>query len=182
MKTKIFLIAIFAFLLLTALQCKKEKPTLPPETQEGKGTFGCLIDGEVFVDGWSPYLGHPAIQVLHLKYINTLEIDAYLRPYGKMKIRIFNPTINTPTPITFGEYYSLGNNNNTGCISFGGREIGEIVLTRFDTMPITIGSHVVSGRFKFDGQCLDLSMQPAGDLIKQITEGRFDLKFNFYNE
>jgi len=50
----ILLLTISFFLLSSS--CKKNKPTnpvdqLPPETQTGANTFGCLINGEVFKPG-----------------------------------------------------------------------------------------------------------------------------------
>lgn len=60
-----FIISSLLFVCLTASKCKKDKPPvnpvsqLPPETQTGANTFGCLIDGKVFVPkggGLSPVL------------------------------------------------------------------------------------------------------------------------------
>jgi hypothetical protein len=53
MKTllKTTLLLAFSFLLISG-SCKKEKTgtdALPPATQEGKNTFGCVINGKVFI-------------------------------------------------------------------------------------------------------------------------------------
>ena len=42
-KTYLFL---WSFLALTAIQCSKDK--LPPETQVGANTIGCLVNGQIF--------------------------------------------------------------------------------------------------------------------------------------
>ncbi len=57
MKKFIFFSAI-ALLALVTLGCEKEKKeeknwtSLPPETQEGKNTIGCLIDGELWATNY----------------------------------------------------------------------------------------------------------------------------------
>lgn len=45
------LLIVFTFLLLIASSCKKDanKDKLPPATQTGENTFGCLINGEVYI-------------------------------------------------------------------------------------------------------------------------------------
>ena len=46
--------------LLSASHCKKDKTPedqLPPETQTGAGTFGCLVNGNVFIPKGSPFSG-----------------------------------------------------------------------------------------------------------------------------
>ncbi len=59
--------AVLLLLLLTASQCKKhnDEPQLPPITTTGAMTFGCKINGKVFVprDG----RGKPG---LYCQYVN----------------------------------------------------------------------------------------------------------------
>lgn len=55
MKPQSLLIYFLTVTVLTASMCKK-KPVdpidqLPPETQTGANTFGCLVNGEVFKPG-----------------------------------------------------------------------------------------------------------------------------------
>lgn len=58
---KSFLI-IAAGLVLLSSGCRKNKPVnpidqLPPETQTGANTFGCLVDGEIFKPGGAQLSG-----------------------------------------------------------------------------------------------------------------------------
>ncbi|MFT6816130.1 MAG: hypothetical protein ACJAZ3_002048 [Sphingobacteriales bacterium] len=47
---KLLTVLFFSFLIFTSLSCKKNKQNILPEaTQEGKNTFGCKVDGEIFV-------------------------------------------------------------------------------------------------------------------------------------
>ncbi|MGH2649337.1 MAG: hypothetical protein ACRDE8_17285, partial [Ginsengibacter sp.] len=74
MKNKYFLLLVsLIFISLTAGECKKHKPgnpvdQLPPATQTGANTFGCLINGEVFLPK-GPSLG-PILQCAY-QYLNT---------------------------------------------------------------------------------------------------------------
>ena len=57
---KTYLLLALAAASLTATSCKKDDPesSLPPATQEGKNTAGCLINGEQFVaTGYGSGLG-----------------------------------------------------------------------------------------------------------------------------
>ena len=50
MKRQSFLLLACLFsLLLSAPHCKKDRFELPPETTTGANTFGCKVNGKVFV-------------------------------------------------------------------------------------------------------------------------------------
>ena len=56
------LLLIFLCSLLIGSSCRKHKPVdpvsqLPPETQTGANTFGCLVDGKVFKPGGAQLSG-----------------------------------------------------------------------------------------------------------------------------
>ncbi|MCC6289338.1 MAG: hypothetical protein IT249_15775 [Chitinophagaceae bacterium] len=66
MKHYSFLLFCFLFsLLLLSSRCKKDRFELPPETTTGANTFGCKVNGKVFVprDG----NGRPG---LYCQYVN----------------------------------------------------------------------------------------------------------------
>ena len=48
MKKTLFLYLIIVLLVMTLINCNKDKNSLPPETQTGANTFGCLLNGQVF--------------------------------------------------------------------------------------------------------------------------------------
>ena len=57
------LLLAFCFLLFSGMKCKKDEAgidALPPATQEGKETFGCLVNGEAFTPKGSN-LGGPTL-------------------------------------------------------------------------------------------------------------------------
>src|SRR6476620_10145724 len=65
------LLLAFSFLLFSGMKCKKDTTgidALPPATQEGKETFGCLVNGEVFTPKGSN-LGGPTLSSFY-QYLN----------------------------------------------------------------------------------------------------------------
>lgn len=174
-----------AALLLAALlklnQCKsKDDPApvhqLPPATQTGGNTFGCLLNGQQ----WTPSgnNGRPNLQVTYDPDYShgALQIKAY-RYAGPERsilqaITIGAAAVNAPGVYSFslegpnGIYYS-DYGRAAGCIYYGGQTLsyrtGKMTITRFD-------SGVVAGTFTFQ-----LS-QPGCDTIK-VTQGRFDARF-----
>jgi hypothetical protein len=67
---KIILVLFCSFLLLSA-SCKKEKSNpidnLPPATQTGANTFGCLVNGEAFLPKGSVFAG----PILQTQYVSN---------------------------------------------------------------------------------------------------------------
>ena len=108
---KLALIAMF--FTLSASSCEKEqaKPTLPPETQEGKNTFGCYINGELFL--WqrgSASFGHPSLSANYRHSTRSLSINAYSRN-GTINLRVFNPEVNKKITLA-GAFYTLKGKND----------------------------------------------------------------------
>lgn len=158
--------------------CKKEKSPnpvlqLPSETQTGKNTFGCKINGEV----WLPkgaLLTTPAYDVQYYKSSGTLLIKTNRADKGQsLNIYLYGVyqnndyTIHNPINNTYRyddvhgscQLYERTNSTQTGIVT----------ITRLDTL-----SKVISGRFsgtlKQNG-CPDIN----------ITEGRFDFEMYVFN-
>ena len=182
MKTKLLLYS--ALLLLT--QCSKCKndpaPTdpasqLPPATQTGANTFGCLLNGQP----WTPS-GNDGRANYRISYDpgyagGSLTIRVYRYPGDMQKSQdfiiggapisttgVFAITPNGPAGVSYldsnlqkpcNEYYY----GNTGFTSKG-----QIVITRLD---LTQG--IIAGTFSFTLH------QPCCDSVK-VTQGRFDKK------
>jgi hypothetical protein len=173
------------YLLLAALlglsQCQKKdagpaKPEdqLPPATQTGAGTFGCLLNGQP----WTPqgYIGKPGF---------VLTYDAGYHS-GTLQIKCMRyPTNGTIQGLTFGAtninqagtylFSSTGDNGlsyidttvKSSCNILdndnpGTYQSGSLTLTRFD-----LKAGIISGTFNFK------FFQPGCDTLN-ITQGRFD--------
>ena len=175
----------YAFLFITLFtfnQCKKNKnkdePKLPPETIVGAMTFGCKVNGEVFVpqDGG----GRPG---LFAQYANLgsglgggwfLSINVTDNKTQNSK----NITINTDSLLVQSGTYILKKvKGNSFCTYFdfpnGSLNIyeiiqpdsGELVITKHDQT-----QRILSGNFHFN-----VTNQTGVKVI--ITEGRFDVRY-----
>ena len=169
-------------------KCKKDDPqpgpeaavALPPETQTGAGTFGCLVNGQIFVclyptlrkgDWMSPTrfsLGtginlngqRDAQSVTLISIINgqLQNNQTFLLVSAATPFPIFTPGINQFVSSASGDkrcYYS-GNYIKTG----------QVELVKFDPF-----ARIAAGRFAFK------LYEPGGCDTLRITQGRFDVKF-----
>ena len=182
-------------LLLAALlglsQCKKSHPDpanpedqLPPATQTGAGTFGCLLNGQP----WTPngFNGYPNLQAIYDPSFNggNLDIRVYMYPSGLKQAQyvgfggdqITKPgtyTITTPSnPAPPGPYTVLFADGNVSSpcnmyqVGIGATQAGgQFTITRLDPT-----NRIVSGTFQFT------LIRPSCDTIR-IAQGRFDSKF-----
>lgn len=165
-----------SFLLLSALiitllsspQCKKdvdELSKLPPITQEGKNTFGCLVNGKAWIpqgyDGVFPNIRvtvEPnSLDIRVYSYKDQVLNEILIGCTDFKGIGIYN--FNNPTQQSFG--YITSNcqilRNDTAY------RTGNFRITKFD-------SDIISGTF----EC-SLFLRNCGDTIR-ITHGRFDKK------
>lgn len=138
---------------------------LPPATQTGANTFGCLINGEPFVV--SNTSNQSAIY-----QGNLLQISATFENSNSDQSIAFNLL----NPLNINETYTFNNNaykagysyisNNITCIyDFDKTYQGVINFTKIDTI-----NFIVSGTFEFSTiteNCQDI----------KITNGRFDLQY-----
>jgi hypothetical protein len=166
----------FVFLLISLLtlnlHCKENdggvfpdppSPKMPAATQTGANTFGCYVNGKL----WLP------TEFLFVDYQDgTLLVSAKNMkvPHSKVKIYIadvvfskdtYNIGDDTPS-LTEGSYSSDMDFYYTDAIY-----TGKITLTRFDTI-----NYIISGTFSFDAKHFS-----TGEII-HITGGRFDSKYN----
>ena len=166
-------------LLLVALlglsQCqKKSDPSpeeqLPPATQTGANTFGCLVNGQA----WTPqgYNGSSNYSVVYdPNYANgTLNISVYRytgNESSKQIITIYSDSLRTTGNyplVKNGRQEALFKDRATGCEFFGGTYYrrGNLTITRLD-----LRAGIISGTFDF------VLAKPGCDSVR-VTQGRFD--------
>ncbi|MDR3226886.1 MAG: hypothetical protein LBT56_04360 [Prevotellaceae bacterium] len=173
MKT-IKLIQIIIFLSITLCSCdscEKEYLTeLPPETQTGANTFGCYVNGELFV-AQREYgqLGRPYLSAGYSRLTTILGIGADGKN-GHVGFSVFYPTENANITMS-----------TAGChtkdLWYGREPIGEVYLTKFDTI-----NKIVSGKFSCKIKLYNSQNYDGSDTILDITQGRFDLKLEMLND
>jgi hypothetical protein len=174
---------LFFFLIIAVVfsACKKEKiDTLPPITQEGNNSFGCLINGKVYVPkGFNQYI--PNFQILIDPTWNGGSVD--IRVFSKegdlnRKLDIYSDNMSSTGLYLIGTRtdfeYSIYSNRLSGhiCVtpSFSGlSRKGFVKITRYD-----LTNRIISGEFEFHFVNPDCGI---GDSI-HITQGRFDNKLN----
>jgi len=166
-------------LLLLSASCKKEKSKnpiddLPPATQTGANTFGCLVNGKAFLPKGSG-LGGPILltQYVYDNGIYTLYISAFNKINNNHKtisieiknIVLSNNTINilNNDSIKRGEYYTI-NSSLIDSYKTNSTNTGKLIVTYWD-----YNKGIISGTFSFD------AVNATGEKV-EIREGRFDVK------
>lgn len=147
---------------------------LPAATQTGENTFGCLLDGEVFL----PSGGINPLDCVY-QYVDG---GYYLGLQGNKRNSdgdLVGISIGTNELQIFqNETYQLLENRSGNALaiySFYSNSInnyytsqthtGELTITKLDTE-----NQIVSGTFWFD-------VQDNQDVVHQIREGRFDMQY-----
>jgi hypothetical protein len=186
LQTLSFLLLAFSFLLTTSMQCKKDQTgidALPPATQEGKETFGCLVNGEAFTPKGSS-LGGPILSSFY-QYLNTTTAKGFYfnvacnrRESGiSRSISINGDSILIKEGITYllKNYPNKNEINGKYAIVSGGGNInqyvttntfqGELFISKFDET-----KQIVSGTFWFD------AVNDKDEKV-EVREGRFDVHY-----
>lgn len=150
----------YIFLLITLLclaACEEDESrditVMPPVTEEGAGTFGCLIDGWLYVGGRYQPLGFPdvlsSITFVHHPETDDISASVWVKRDKTITFTILSPKKGKEcvlTDVTFGEEKL---------------EDGTVFINRYDT-----SSHIISGTFTNGGR---------------LTHGRFDIHYSERN-
>jgi hypothetical protein len=189
-----FLIIIFCF-----VSCENTddgtSSSLPNFTTEGKNTFGCKIDNQIFLPKrkitGSPY-SNPILKATYVYneyYFNGYYLSIFAN--NEVSNKLINIRLNGGlNPLIEGNTYPINvnqDNNIYGIYEHWGKTIdngdgtgftpvyefttnnsnfGELKIIKLDTE-----NKIISGVFWFD--CKEINR----DTISHITEGRFDLKY-----
>ncbi len=174
-KTQLFFGGFFLLFLFTNSLCRKgdAEPQLPPETTIGAGTFGCKVNGKVFIpkSGW----GQPGLYAAYINegngpgggwYLNIVAI--YSRSSNSVGVTIQTDSLLLLEGQSYlfkvkkgypGIFYNIG----LDIYPFNESYPGELFITKHD-----LNQRILSGRFSFTG------MNASGQKV-EITEGRFDI-------
>ena len=176
---KALLYSLLLFTLLSVSNCKKSSTTedqLPPETTTGAMTFGCKIDGKVFVpkDGNGQpglyaqyvYLGNGSKEGWHLNIPVTNWSNSNYPTIGIETDSLFvleNMTYNfIKSKVGYASaYYSSGGNQFQMLLI----DTGQLIIKKHDII-----NHILSGTFFF-------TATNSGGAKVNITDGRFDIKY-----
>lgn len=143
---------------------------LPPITMTGEGTFGCKINGEVFLHTPKAFDDH-----LHVEY-HALSKTFYLNARESIN-NSYNRTmhlyVHDITDIGIYPFYDVSfRNYNDSCMSSLGLDKDNLVLEETNQMEIIHfdpEARIISGTFQFT-----VVSEECQDTFR-ITEGRFDM-------
>ncbi|MBN8682016.1 MAG: hypothetical protein J0L99_05170 [Chitinophagales bacterium] len=176
MKNTLLFILLLAALSFSACEKEKTPPTelekLPAATQEGKNTFGCLVDGKAWTPKWGGLL-KPELTPMYNEIIGQFALTAYqyqndsresislgTKPQG-----VFAPGEVITRDSNF-VYVSKKDPCSSSSQSFYWSKSGTIQITRLD-----VSTGIISGTFEFDAVS-----ETCQDTVR-ITDGRFDIKY-----
>ncbi len=167
---------LFACISIFATCKKEQENTLPPATQVGANTFGCKINGKVFIPKGSSGTGTPNP---HVQY----DFDLNGQPYLSIDASDYNTSSGGGVFLVYRELSSVGFYPIVNLLKFSlgwPAVLGNCGGQTLDTMSIFAGggiitkldipNHIISGTFDFKYKTLQC------DTVN-VTDGRFDIKF-----
>ncbi len=180
-------VIVLLFIIASVTACKKHTVTpvnqlslLPPATQTGARTFGCLINGQAFVPGNQSILEGPDLQCDY-EYVGGgyyFEVKCSNRysdgSYKLLGVETDSLTISTgqylkltgsPTAGFAGGAYDIFSSSGNFYYSTFPTLTGLLTITKLDSI-----KQIVSGTFYFN------VLNNVGDTVK-ITNGRFDMPY-----
>jgi hypothetical protein len=142
---------------------------LPPITMEGKNTFGCKVNGKV----WVPYqdqsgLFTPTLEVIEDNGFYRFEARKFIKKEKIDELLTFSCSAIKPEHLTD---YSAVFSNLTRIDSCISNEYRNNIVGKIQILFLNESSRIISGTFDFP-----LLINSCKDTIS-ITDGRFDLKF-----
>ncbi|MDQ2770011.1 MAG: DUF6252 family protein [Bacteroidota bacterium] len=163
MRTYLFL--SLAAVLFTAA-CKKDGPEagLPAATQEGKNTFGCLVDGQLFVPLPPAGINSSHREPLEASLYRT-DILVSGRGNGYVDFALRNAF--RPGTYNLGETYTGSSGRyeiSAGAYYTNTVYTGTVTLTRIDTV-----AKIAAGTFQFT------ALNRSGKTVT-VTNGCFDVR------
>src|SRR5690606_9655491 len=170
---------LLIFLTSTISCCNKDDDNppadpvdlLPPATQTGAGTFGCLLDGEVFLPGNVPNKLDCVYQFVNGGYYFSLQGSKRYSDNNVILIGLSTKRLEVFAHNTYILKENVDQNahgtfvTNREIYYTSEMETGELTITKLD-----FDNHIVSGTFWFDVKDID-------GVVHKIRDGRFDVRF-----
>ena len=163
---------------MALLGCHKEAPAppvdptekLPPATQVGQRTLGCLVNGQPWTPAGNPFAG-PLLSAVYLNGRLGISASRVLVVNGRNSFHRLGFSIQN---VHGAGTFLLADSTSTGSYEdFDTRctyqtfaaQSGTVVLTKFDPV-----NRIVSGRFNF-------ALEAPGCGRVEVSDGRFDVRF-----
>jgi hypothetical protein len=153
-------------LLFPKTEPKTELEKLPPITQEGKNTFGCLVNGKAFVVTNS-YNQVAIYEIGMLQFgasIDDGDLDESI--YMVVGDPLVENEVYSFIDARHNAEYQYRNTDNICIYEFENTYNGKLSFSKIDR-----NNYIISGTFEFS------TVIRGCDTIR-ITEGRFDMQYN----
>ncbi|KHJ36919.1 hypothetical protein PBAC_28960 [Pedobacter glucosidilyticus] len=162
MKKKTTIILLLLSIGLSSMQCIKKyeepQPTLPAETQTGANTFGCVVNGEV----WLPRSNFPYSSLTAVIQYDILDLVS--RQGNKSAVSLAIRDLASTGAYLIQDQIIFASYSYSD--KFYKADEGTITITKYDKL-----NQIISGRFWFNAE------NSNGEII-HVTDGRFDLKYS----
>ena len=174
MKTIFTILIITSIAFISSCDLSENDPELPPITAEGKGTFGCYVNGNLFLPAAPLGYGTGVRAELQFGSVDTVGVNIYATNSGQHKNLLIS-IYDSPT-LQVGKVYDLSDPSffvqyldPRGEFSCTYREVisGSITLLKFEIS--NPHGKIIAGTFK-----LSASSSGCNDTVV-ITNGRFDI-------
>ncbi|KAA9339652.1 hypothetical protein F0P96_03290 [Hymenobacter busanensis] len=169
--------------------CKKVideiKPKLPEATQDGKQTYGCMLDGKL----WLPASDHTLLPPLDADLTSggftlTASDDHNDAPGWEEFTLTLNTTTFAPGTYTLNNgfaasYWSRGNDlSNMESFMAGSGNQGTLTITKVEprTTTTTVLGNTVTSRFTVVSGTFEFTATGTGGKTITVKDGRFDVK------
>ncbi|MGM0579637.1 MAG: hypothetical protein ACQETL_03095 [Bacteroidota bacterium] len=143
-------------------------PELPPITEEGKGTFGCKVNGEVWLPDYRYLNSGGNILEAYLDRGSDMHIKAVYEPKTQNIRFTLKDVFNQDKAIKFSSYESENSYASVSmeedCYLETDSTSGYLEILKIDSI-----NKIVAGTFEF-------SIISDCDTV-EVTEGRFDLDY-----
>ncbi|GAB2968062.1 hypothetical protein GCM10027048_43610 [Hymenobacter coalescens] len=176
-------------LLLLGSGCKKVveaiKPKLPDETQDGKNTFGCMLDDKL----WLPHSDHTLLPPLNAAYsAGSFTLKASDDHDDLPGWEEFNLTVTAPSlvPGTYtlssgltARYWSRDNDlSNMRDYVAGAGNQATLTITKVEprTKTTTVLGNTVTSTFTVVSGTFTFTASTAGGQTITVKDGRFDVQ------
>ncbi|MFN8348750.1 MAG: DUF6252 family protein [Spirosomataceae bacterium] len=151
----------------------REKEKLPAPTTEGLNTFGCKINGKVWIaNGMPTGAGSPWTKPIEIEF-NRLSADTFylfIHTTAQSKDRVqltLSKAVVGVNLLNEREPFAVYYDDSFRHFFSRGANAGKVVITKLDTV-----NHIISGTFSFEGQ------EIVNKQTVSITEGRFDIDWD----
>lgn len=131
MKKYIFLLCLIPFLFSCTEDESVDITVMPEETTIGADTFGCLVDGWLYVGGRYSLLTRPSINFDYISYNKTMQVNVWVKADMAISFCLDKPEENKEIPYT---QFTWGDETLSD---------GKVFITRFDST-----AQIISGRFE----------------------------------